>query len=465
MPSQHWAAMTTSTMPAQRPDEVWAGTRISLDVMMPDGGAVEADIWIEVSSGEMRLMEVRPDGSTLDSFSDSLWNAIANPVEGEPYRPGQIVVDRPDLAKALANFSRFQKIEIEVDPELAEQFTQLREDLEAQFRGEGDDFTYLGHGDVEADAVERFFAASSAFFGYQPWEVAEQTPWLEIEGLTPSPVYLKSVGDENSPGALLCWDLSTAEKITRGHLGTALDSDCLSLSLLEPDEIGDELREEIESNDWPVTTLGVPLLTRPQSSEREAPLPSELALMTSLLELLPNYFKTVGEQARETTLSTASGTSVTLRPAAGNFEASEEEHLENVLHELDELETKKQWALACALALTFQEEHKLLDERLLMKITLYLHMLGSAKSLEEFTEAVSLEAPAAWPYVHAWSGRFQGESVFRDRLAQALAFNPGVAKALVEGTESPEDPFFRSWAAVWRAEPSAMEALEGLLKP
>lgn len=456
--------MTTSTMPEQRPDEVWAGTRISLDVMTPDGGAVEADIWIEVSSGEMRLMEVRPEGSTLDSFSDSLWNAIAGPVEGDPYRPGQIVVDRADLAKALANFGRFQKIEIEVDPELTEQFTQLREDLEAQFRGEGDDFTYLGHGDVEADSVERFFAASSAFFAYQPWEAAEQMPWLEIEGLTPSPVYLKSVGDESSPGVLLCWDLQTAEKITRGHLGTALESDCLSLSLLEPDEIGDELREEIESHDWPVTTLGVPLLARAQNSERESPLPSEIALMTSLLDLLPSYLHSVGEHAIETTLSAADGASVTLRPAAGNFEVTEQEHLENVLHELGELEGKKQWAVACALALTFQEEHKLLDERLLMKITLYLHMLGSANSLEEFSDAVSLEAPAAWPYVRAWSGRFQGESVFEDRLAVAVAANPGVATALLQGVELPDDPFFRSWAAVWRAEPSAMEALGRLLK-
>ncbi len=455
--------MKAPDMPQQRPEEVWAGTRISLDVTMKDGTAVEADIWIEVSTGEMRLMEVRPDGSDLDSFAQSLWNAVSNPVEGDPYRPGHIVVDRPDLAKALASMTRFQKIEVDVDPALAEQFDQLREDLEAQFRGDVG-FTYLGHDDVEPEAVERFFQATASFFSHRPWEVVEQSPWLEVEGLSPAPVYVNAVGDESSPGLLLCWDLETAQNMSRGHLGIAMATDCLSLSLSEPDGIGDELKEEIERHDWPVTALGVPLLVRPARAERVAPLSSEIALVTALLEVLPLYFGRLEGDASEHPVSGPDGTEAVVRPAPGNFEATEEEMVENVLHELDELEAKEQWPVACALALTFQEEHKLLDERLLMRTTSYLHHLGSADSLEEFTEAIAFEAPAAWPYVSAWSGLAKGMPVFRERLAGAVQAHPEAGRALLEGLDPSEDPFLRSWAAIWHNEPRAMDELRAQLK-
>lgn len=451
--------MTASDMPQQRSEEVWAGTRISLDVTMQDGSAVEADIWIEVSSGEMRLMEVRPNGSDLDSFAQSLWNAISNPVEGDPYRPGHIVVDRSDLAKALASVARFQKIEVDVDPALADQFSQLREDLEAQFRGDAG-FTYLGHDDVDPGVVELFFRASSTFFSARPWEAVEGTPWLEVEGLSPAAVYLTVVGDESSPGLLLCWDLETAQNMSRGHLGLALETDCLSLSLADSEEVGVELKEEIESHDWPVTTLGVPLLVRPARSERVAPLSTELTLVTGLLETLPLYFQRLEGEAREEVLSDG----VTIRPAPGNFEPTEEEMIESVLEELDALEAKEQWPVACALALTFQEDHKLLDERLLMRTTSYLHRLGSADSLEEFTEAIAFEAPRAWPYVSAWSGLAQGLAVFERRLKAAVAADPAPGQALLQGLDSKEDPFLHSWATIWRGEPRAMAILRSLLR-
>ena len=455
--------MKAPDMPTQRLEEVWAGTRISLDVTMKDGTAVEADIWIEVSTGEMRLMEVRPDGSDLDSFAQSLWNAVSNPVEGDPYRPGHIVVDRPDLAKALTTMTRFQKIEVDVDPALAEQFDQLREDLEAQFRGDVD-FTYLGHDDVDPEAVERLFRATSTFFEQRPWEVVEQSLWLEVEGLSPAPVYVNAVSDETSPGLLLCWDLEAAQAMSRDHLGIALAIDCMSLSLSEPEGIGDELKDEIESHDWPVTTLGVPLLLRPARAERLAPLSTEIALMTALLEVLPLYFGQWEGDASEQTVSGPEGTEVMIRPAPGDFEPTEEEMLESVLHELDELEAKEQWPIACALALTFQEDHKLLDERLLMRTTSYLHHLGSADSLEEFTAAISFEAPPAWPYVRAWSGLAKGMPVFQERLAKAIKATPQTGQALLEEPVPSEDPFLRSWAAIWQNEPRAMDELRTQLK-
>lgn len=457
------ANMKAPETPQQRPTEVWAGTRMSLDVTTQDGAAVEADIWIEVSTGEMRLMEVRPAGSDLEAFAQSLWNAVSNPVEGEPYRPGNVVVDRTDLAKSLATMARFQKIEVDVDPSLSEQFDQLKEDLEGEFRGDFG-FTYLGHHDVEADLVEQFFRAAPAFFADKPWEQMEEHPWLEVAGLSPAPVYVSVVGDEESPGVLLCWDIETAENISRGSLERMLQTDCLSLSLSEPDGIGDELKEEIESHDWPVTTKGVPLLVRPARPERVAPTSSEMTLMLRILENLPRHFQSAKS---ESTFDIADSGLVTVRQAVGNFEfaGSEEERLDEVLEELDGLEAKQQWPVACALALTFQEEHKLLDERLLMKTTSYLHHLGSADSLEEFTEAIGSEAPPAWPYVSAWAALAQGHKpTFRKRLKKAVKGRPEIGKALLEGTEAGDDPFLKSWAAIWRNEPAAMDELRALLE-
>lgn len=268
----------------QRKKEVWLGTRVPFDIPMDPPRQLKVDVWVESSTGKLRCLDMVDAGSEVAEFSRSLLTAVQGTGQSaEPYRPGRVVVDRPELLESVESVARSHQIEALLDPEIGDYLGGLVRDLE-DFMSDGPGFQYLATEDVEPEEVEAFFQQFNSFLRAAPWEDYYDSDVLTVTGLGAEPLQCSILGADGTPGLALYLDDDARELYLSGLVHDGHEAPALVALLVEPGEIGPGLAGEIALHNWPVHPGGVPTMMRVDREERPHPTAPELALMTKMLE-------------------------------------------------------------------------------------------------------------------------------------------------------------------------------------
>ncbi|MBI3924538.1 MAG: hypothetical protein HY319_03280 [Armatimonadetes bacterium] len=270
---------------------------------------VDLVVWVEASTGRLRLMDLIPAEADTAAFSQSLLRAVQEPAPGStPYRPGLVVVDRPELLAAIEPVARSAGFHAELGA--VEALEQIASEVEREMaRGPG--FEYLAFGDVEPREVGAFLEVAMAYFDVEPWNWLCEGDLIRVEGLDPSPVFCSVLGAAGvERGLAIFLNAEAADIFASGQVPErAEEAPALSLTSLAPEEIPIGLEGEILKHGWPIHPEGCALLMRTDRVERPAPTSEELALASRVLEAVVEFV----EDGDDLLLTLSSGETVTVR--------------------------------------------------------------------------------------------------------------------------------------------------------
>jgi len=261
-------------------------------------------VWLEMPSGLIVGSEVdRPDRAA-DAVSRSLREAMKRPASGPPRRPDRIRVPTPELAEEIRGaLGDSVPITVAPTPELDQLFELMVERMP-----DGDlEPSYLEHGRVSPEAVDRLFVAAGVLHRIAPWKVIDDTdvlrmdiPALGVDGACVSIVGAlgKSRGVLIFPsleGFLAFLDAAERPLPKRGrmHLGTSW----LALNYEREADIPPGMRAEAKEHDWPVA--GRKAWPRVQRCEPDGALPPaderDVAIVTACAGALAAFTIRNGE--------------------------------------------------------------------------------------------------------------------------------------------------------------------------
>ncbi len=455
--------MKVTTLLEQRSDEVWAASRL---VVQPPGETeegLEVEVWVEGSTGLVRMCSVVPSETDLADFAEGFLQAMASPMaEMDAYRPGKLIVDRRELAKAVRPLAKEHGVEVEVRASVADDLRELAEKIEADLAEEFP-FQYLAEGDVSPETVTAFFEQAHRYLELAPWELELESLTFEVSGLSAAPLVAAVAGDDE-PGLALYPSLDAARAYATFD-GEDLDvlEPSTAFTVLEPALASEELRAEMTAHGWTAHLLGLPVLTAQTRVERPNATEQELIEMTSVLEALTYYLGDGGEPSMAFEL--ANGKIVKVVPTEDVFaQIPTFANADEAVTGLDRLWEQGEAELAAAAASQYLEDEGDFDPRVISRLALYLCSMEAYEDLEEIWKSFAPVPAIELHYVGAFLAHGMGHgSTASKRLKKAVKGDPGIGRRLLEG--SSEDDFSALWSGPWAESGPLREELEGLLKP
>lgn len=447
------------TAPRQRKKEIWAGTRRPLDVPMESETPVEAEIWVDTRSGQLRMLELVPAGSDLSSFSANLWRAITEPIRGEtPYRPGEVVVDRPELAQALMSLAQEQKIQVSTEPAVAEAFDDVVEQMEAEL-ADGPGYQFLADEDVDPALVAAFYEQANRYLDLEPWMAHLDSDWIAVEGLEKEPLFCSILGAGGEPGLAMCWTRAGAEEFAHGRVGPDHDIPSLAFMVQRDDELRPGLQGELLEHGWPRHSEGAAVLLRGDRPERPQPTNDELRLMTSVLEAVTLFLASQAKRSKKVKLATGQTVSVRYDKKLSEIvpEVDDDGWLFMMLDQLSDAHRLEE-ALDVAAGALYSAPY--LNFSVLSRLVSYLLRLERYQELEDIWEKFAPTGPPEWSYVGALNAIARGKTALgKKRLKEGATSDLEVGKRILGLSSSPDDDFAEIWRPLWQANPEAMNLL------
>lgn len=464
----------------QRLDEVWAGTRTRVDLSVDPPQQLEAEIWVETSTGQIRSFDLVPAGSDLTSFSEALWRAVSAPAEDQtPYRPGQLVVDRAELRKAIAPLAKMQQMKVVVDPDVAENFRELLDEMESELASGRD--LRLAVGDCTPELVAEFYDMAYDYLEAALWETWSGE-WLELKGLSDKPLYCTVIGGDGEPGLVLCWDREGADQLAEGADPADGQIPSLGFMIYREDEIGPRLELEIQEHGWRRHPLGAAILLRGDLPDRSEPTSEELKLMTRALEAVTRYLTPDKVTGRSRKIKLTSGEPVQVkidrelsipRYVFGDDEEDDDfqdsdfavPDPEEALPILDSLASEGCFGEAAMLAMAvLSHSGPSADPRLLVRLAAYSYQVQGFAELEELWSSSTEDCPPFWYYVGALTAHALADNAqFQKRLKQGLKVDPALGKRLLGRAAKSDEDFLRLWRPLWKQRPEALDTLKQFL--
>lgn len=456
--------MTKSSMPQQRKKEVWVGSRLPVGILVDQTQQLAVDLWVEGSTGVVRMAELVPADSDLGDFSRTLQQAVSQPMAGaEIYRPGAILVDRSELMMALGGYARELDIEVEVRASVAEDLREIVEDMErhlTSIQGYG----FLVDKDVDPALVAKFYQQAHRFLDLEPWRHYHSEELLEIKGLRPESLFCSILGADGEIGLGLYLSREAVETLFSGGLEVddeELTLESLAFMLYSQEEIGSVLASEMEEHGWKSHPLGVPILMRGDRPERSNPTNEEILLMTKTLEAVIYYVEQDDVELMPFELSTGEIVKVSSSEEFEERLVDFDDPIE-VLTVLDQLWSEGDVLQAAALSSGYLYDTNYEDEPILYRLALYLCQLDEYEKLSVIWRELEPGCSAEWYYVGSFFELQRGHvSTGTSRLKKAIKRDMGIARRLL-GVD-PEDDFARLWKPAWESEPKAWAVLQEML--
>lgn len=445
----------------QRSEEIWAASRLPVQAPGDDTEQLEVEVWVEGSTGLVRMCSVVPAGADLAGFCDGFLSAMSSPMgDMEPYRPGKLLVDRKELAKAIRPLAAEHGVEVEVRSAVADDLRELAEKIEGDLAEEYA-FQYLAEGDVKPETVTAFFEQAHRYLTLAPWELEVESLTFEVSGLTPQPL-VASVAGEDEPGLALYPSLEAARAYATFD-GEDLDAlePSTAMTMLEPALASAEFRGEMEAHGWTAHMLGLPVLTAQTRLERPNATESELLEMTAVLEALTYYLGEGDEPSMAFELST--GAIVKVTPTEDVFaQIPTFENADEAVVGLDRLWDEGEAELAAAAASQYLEDEGDFDPRVIYRFALYLTAMEAYEDLDEVWKSFATLPSPELHYVGAFLAHgLEHSSTASKRLKKAVKQDPQVGHRLL--ALDPEDDFSRLWVAPWAEASGLRLELEELL--
>lgn len=250
-----------SDLPFRR-RKCWLGTRRSVEL---EEGPRDLIVWMERRSGRVKAYDLVPPDCPDQAVREMFMAALR-------YRPGEVVVDRPALAEALAPLAGELGFALRVEAEVA-----LLDDFCRQLEAsEAPPLRFLAKAD--ATVVERYLELAYDYLCLAPWETAPGDRTIRVAGLGPAPLWCSVLGSAGIERGLAVYLAGPPEP------GRWTDAPCLLLSARPGEELPASLKAEIASHGWPVEPVGFPVLLRGDRSDDPSPLTEEFELVARVLE-------------------------------------------------------------------------------------------------------------------------------------------------------------------------------------
>lgn len=453
--------MKVTTLLEQRTDEVWAASRLTVHPPGETEEGLEVEVWVEGLTGLVRMCSVVPSQTDLSDFAHGFLQAMSSPMaEMDAYRPGKLLVDRRELAKAVRPLAKEHGVEVEVRASVADDLRELAEKIEADLAEEFP-FQYLAEGDVTPEAVTAFFEQAHRYLELAPWELELESLTFEVSGLTSEPLIAAVAGDDE-PGLALYPSLEAARAYANFD-GEELDvlEPSTAFTVLDPALASEELREEMATHGWTSHLLGIPILTAQTRVERPNATNNELAEMTEVLEALTYYLGDGGEPSMAFELANGKVVKVVATEDVfaqiPSFSSAQE-----AVAGLDRLWEQGEAELAAAAASQYLEEEGDFDPRVISRLALYLCAMEAYEDLEEIWKSFAPVPAVELHYIGAFMAHEMGHgSTASKRLKKAVKSDPEVGRRLLTGDS--EDDFSSLWSGPWAEAGPLREELEGLL--
>lgn len=451
--------MKAHTLP-QRKSEIWAGTRLPIDLLLDPPQELVVDCWVESSSGIVRQCQVVPAESPLEGFADRLRLAIERPLSGmRSYRPGGILVDRPELAEAIKDLCAHHRIEIQVRSEVAGKLQELVSKLERDLGG-GAGFGYMLGEDVEPELVADFFQRACAVLNRHPWYLVPDPLMLEIVGLLHRPVYVSVLGEGSDVELVL--HMNPADAFAFSASRKNRDSvPGLHLTLFPPGQARPGLRAEMEQYGWQGHELGIPLLLSGYRPEQSNPTALELKIMSLVLEALELF----DSEPESCTVQLHQGSEVLLRLVPyveQEILDSSPMQADDVLQTLDKLWAEGDVEEAIKIAVMFLSKPGNQSKPIVHRFPLYLCVKGDLGWANRFWQAHTQGCGAEWYYLGAFLDLRRGHaSSALKRLKKGVKHDPEVGRRLLGQDQN--DNYSKLWGPMWQGHPASLEALTGAL--
>jgi Domain of unknown function (DUF6930) len=456
------------TRPRKRKKETWIATRIGIDIPMESDEKMEADVFIEQSTGKVRMFDMVPATNDLTSFSSTLWKAIAEPAGDEKaYRPGRLVVDRAELKMAAQLLAKEQDIELEVDPDATAFIKGMVSLLEDEF-SDGPGLQYLVDEDVDPALVSAFYTAAYDYLEETPWDWLLDSDCVEIEGLDPSPLLCSVLGAGGQPGLAIYLTPESAEQYFSGEVDPLFDTPPPSLAFMlqDLDDLPPGLALELSEHRWKTHPLGAAVLMRADRPERLHPTNDELRLMSSALEAVTRLAEAEddeGDSVDELVLTLSTGQKVTVRYTDPPVDEDGLVYLpdseEEACRRLDALWDSGQIQEALNFSGVILDVSYEPWPRVMHRAARYLLAKGMTEDLMEFWRDFSSCADPAWLYIGALAELELGHKPgFKKRLKKAVKKDPALGRRLLDGS-SDMDEYATIWRPVWSENSQARKGL------
>ena len=453
--------MKASHLPPQRKSEIWAGTRLPIDLLLEPAQDLVVDCWVESSSGIVRQCQVVPAASPFQGFADRLASAINRPLGGmRAYRPGGILVDRPELAEAIGDLCAENRIEIKIRPEVAEKLQELVARLERDLGG-GAGFGYLLGDEVEPNLVAELFERTGRVLDRRPWYQVPYPLMLEVAGLLHMPVYVSVLGEGGDVELVVHMSPKEAHAFSANRDGKE-EVPGLHLTLFPPGTVRTGLKAEMEQYGWREHALGVPLLLSGYGPEKSNPTGLELKIMNLVLETLERF----DPEPTTSSVRLSQGSEVQLRLVPFvEPEILDSRSMEpgDVVETLDKLWAEGDLDEAIRIAVMFLSKPGNHDGNPIMyRLPLYLCGKGDLEWANRYWHAHSHGCAAEWHYLGAFVDLRRGHSSSAlKRLKKGVKHDPEVGRRLLGKDENGE--YIRLWRPMWQSQPRALEMLTATL--
>lgn len=449
--------MKTHVVP-QRKAEIWAGTRLPIDLLLEPPQDLVVDCWVESSSGIVRQCQVVPGESPLEGFAARLESAIERPLSGmKAYRPGGILVDRPELAEAIQDLCARHRIEIQVRPAVAEKLQELVSKLERDLGG-GPGFGYMLGEEIEPALVGELFDRAARVLDRRPWFLVPSPLLLEIAGLLHLPIYLSVLGEGSDVELVLHLSPKDAHQFSAAG-GTSVPG--LHLTLFPPGQARPGLKAEMDQYGWQAHPLGIPLLLSGFRPEQSNPTALELKIMNLVLEALEQF--EINLDLNVVRLSQGTEAQLRLVPIV-EPEILESRPMEagDVLETLDKLWAEGEVDEAVKIAVLFLSRPGNESRPIAYRLPLYLCVKGDLQWASGYWQLHTHGCAPEWYYLGAYLDLQRGyaSSALR-RLKKGIKHSPEVGHRLLNQDES--DDYARLWGPMWRDHPESLAMLTEVL--
>jgi uncharacterized protein DUF6930 len=228
-------------------DSEWVGGRYTLPEAAADGIHPEVFLWLELPAEVIvGSFVVNPE---MASFSESLAAAMAEPLEGQPRRPSRIRVADQTQARELREVADGIAIIVAPVPELDEAFASFHE-----LFGAMQEPSYLGDGDIAAEAVAELFSAAADLYRTAPWRTIYDKQAIRVDiphyGINGGALSVIGASGE-SFGLLLFRSIDDFVHFTEGARREPDGEVAMrSVSFTESKIVPPEMRAEIERHAW-----------------------------------------------------------------------------------------------------------------------------------------------------------------------------------------------------------------------
>jgi hypothetical protein len=238
---------------------------------------------------------VVPDEPSPAEVWQTLARAMAQPAAGEPHRPTEVLLARPDWAEELEPYLEKVGVRCAVSEEGALQLDELFENLAGALARPADP-GLLDVPGVTPEAVASFFDAAAGFYRQAPWrKVGERPIKIDCPRFESGPWYAVLMGQAGLTAGLVLYDsLETLQRIQTGELsdeeGARLTA-ALAVVFGSEDELPEADAQAAREHGWRVAGEDAwPVVYRKEPGlTMRPPLAWELELLEACLRVVPEF--------------------------------------------------------------------------------------------------------------------------------------------------------------------------------